>query len=86
MTVFIAVAGWAGAILVLVAYVLLSARRIDGHSLTYHVMNLVGAAGIAANSGWNGAIPSAVLNVIWIGIAIYALSRHANAEPEGGAH
>ena len=86
MTLFIAVAGWAGAILVLVAYVLLSMRRIDGHSTTYHVMNLVGAAGIAANSGWNGAIPSAVLNVIWILIAVYALSRHPSTEPEGGAH
>ena len=86
MTVLIAVAGWTGAVLVLVAYVLLSMRRIDGHSTTYHVMNLLGAFGIAANSGWNGAIPSTVVNVIWIGIAIYALSRHPNTEPEGGAH
>jgi hypothetical protein len=86
MTVFVAIAGWAGAVLVLVAYVLLSMRKIDGHSTTYHVMNLLGAAGVATNSGWNGAVPSAVINVIWIGIAIYALSRPANAEPEGGAH
>ena len=86
MTLLVAVAGWAGAVLVLVAYVLLSMRRIDGHSTTYHVMNLLGALGIAANSGWNGAVPSAVLNVIWIGIAVYALSRHPDTEPEGGAH
>ncbi|HTW34010.1 MAG TPA: hypothetical protein VMD53_05270 [Rhizomicrobium sp.] len=86
MTVFVTVAGWAGAVLVLVAYVLLSMRRIDGHSTTYHVMNLLGAVGIAANSGWNGAIPSAVLNVIWIGIAIYALGRPAIAEPDVGGH
>ena len=86
MSLFVAVAGWAGAVLVLVAYVLLSMRRIDGHSTTYHVMNLLGALGIAANSGWNGAIPSAVLNVIWIGIAIYALSRPAINEPDVGGH
>ena len=86
MTLLVAVAGWAGAVLVLIAYVLLSMRRIDGHSTTYHVMNLLGALGIAANSGWNGAVPSAVLNVIWIGIAVYALSRHPDTEPEGGAH
>ena len=86
MTVLIALAGWAGAILVLVAYVLLSMRRIDGHSTTYHVMNFLGAVGVATNSGWNGAIPSAVINVIWIGIAIYALTRPAITEPEEGAH
>lgn len=86
MTLLVAVAGWAGAIVILASYVLLSMRRLNGHSVTYHVMNLLGAIGIALNSGWNGAIPSAALNVIWAGIAIYALSRHANAEPEGGAH
>jgi hypothetical protein len=86
MTLFVAIAGWIGAILVLVAYVLLSMRRIDGHSTTYHVMNLLGAAGIAVNSGWNRAVPSAVLNVIWIGIAVYALSRHAITEPDVGGH
>jgi hypothetical protein len=86
MTLFVAIAGWAGAILVLVAYVLLSTRRIDGHSTTYHVMNLLGAVGIATNSGWNGAIPSTAVNVIWMGIAIYALTRHPDTEPEGGAH
>jgi len=38
------------------------------------------------NSGWNGALPSAALNVIWIGIGTYALfqrrSRHGRGELE----
>lgn len=86
MSLFVAMLGWAGAILVLASYVLLSTRRIDGHSLTYHVINLLGAIGVGANSAWNGAIPSTAVNVIWMGIAIYALVRHANTEPESGAH
>ena len=73
MSLFVAVVGWASAVLVLASYVLLSAGRLDGRSATYHVMNLVGAAGIATNSGWNGAVPSAVLNLVWMGIAIGAL-------------
>jgi formate hydrogenlyase subunit 3/multisubunit Na+/H+ antiporter MnhD subunit len=76
MTLFVAVVGWAGAIVILASYVLLSARRLNGHSATYHVMNLLGAVGIAVNSGWNGALPSAVLNVIWAAIAIYAMVGH----------
>lgn len=68
-------AGWAGAILILASYVLLSAGRMEGRAPGYQLMNLLGAAGIAANSGYNGAVPSAVLNVIWMGIAVLALVR-----------
>ena len=86
MSLVVAIIGWTGAVLVLGAYVLLSARRIDGHSTTYHVMNLLGAVCVAINSGWNGAVPSAVINVIWIGIAVYALSRPAITEPDPSGH
>jgi hypothetical protein len=27
------------------------------------------------NSGWNGAYPSAALNVVWMGIGTYAVLR-----------
>jgi hypothetical protein len=46
---------------------------LRAESLTYHLMNMLGAAGFVVNSGWNGALPSAALNVIWIGIGVYAL-------------
>ena len=39
-------------------------------------MNILGAAGFVINSGWNGALPSAAMNVIWIGIGIYAVRQH----------
>jgi len=80
MSLFVAIVGWFGAITVLGSYVLLSTRRLDGNSVTYHVMNLLGAIGVGANSAWNGAVPSTAVNVIWMGIAIYALSRHRAME------
>ena len=40
----------------------------------YQAMNVVGAAGFVINSGWNGAIPSAALNVVWAGIGLAALA------------
>ena len=86
MSLFVAVVGWSGAIIVLASYVLLSTRRLDGNSITYHVMNLLGAIGVGVNSAWNGAVPSTAVNAIWMGIAIYALTRHRNIEPESGAH
>ena len=65
--------GWAGGLLILAAYILLSTGRLDGRSRTYQWMNVAGAAGFVVNSGWNGALPSAVLNIVWMGIGFLTL-------------
>jgi hypothetical protein len=75
--------GWAGAVAVLLAYGLVSAERVTSRSLSYQLLNIGGAVGLVINGGWNGAIPSAAVNLIWIGIGVYALatrrsSLHAN--------
>lgn len=69
----IEVIGWIGAALILAAYLLLSTGRLTGRSRRYQWMNVVGAAFFVINSGWNGAMPSAVLNVIWMGIGFATL-------------
>ena len=69
------IVGWAGASLILLAYLLLSAGKLTGHSIVYQAMNVVGAAGFIVNGWWHGAIPSAVLNVIWMLIGTIALWR-----------
>ena len=69
------VVGWGGALLILLAYLLLSAGRLTGQSLVYQGMNVVGAAGFIVNGWWHGALPSAVLNVIWILIGAIAFWR-----------
>ena len=69
------VAGWAGATLILLAYLLLSAGRLTGQSLMYQGMNVVGAAGFVINGWWHGAIPSAALNVLWLLIGAIASWR-----------
>lgn len=67
------VIGWLGAGSLLLAYVLLSMKRLDGQSTTYQVLNLGGAIGLILNSGYYGAYPSALLNVIWAGIGVATL-------------
>ena len=69
------VAGWAGAVLILLAYLLLSAGRLTGQSLAYQAMNVVGAAGFVVNGWWHGALPSATLNVLWLMIGLFAAIR-----------
>jgi len=68
-------AGWSGAALILLAYLLLSIGRLTGQSVVYQAMNVVGAAGFAVNGWWHGALPSASLNVLWLLIGAWALWR-----------
>ena len=75
LQIAIEVAGWAGAVLILLAYLLLSAGRLTGQSLAYQGMNVVGAAGFVINGWWHGAIPSAALNVLWLLIGAIASWR-----------
>jgi hypothetical protein len=70
-------AGWAGALMILLGYLLISAGKLAGRSLAYQAMNIVGAAGFVINGWWHGAIPSTVLNVIWMGIGVVALWKIA---------
>jgi hypothetical protein len=65
--------GWAAAATILAAYVLLSMGRLEARGYLYQWMNVVGAGGFIVNSGYNGAIPSAVLNVIWAGMGLFTL-------------
>jgi hypothetical protein len=69
------VVGWGGAVLILLAYLLLSAGRLTGQSLLYQGMNVVGAAGFVVNGWWHGALPSAALNVLWLLIGAVASWR-----------
>lgn len=85
MHVFVETVGWLGAALILLAYGLLSSGRLDGRSHLYQWMNVAGSVGFIINSGYNGAIPSVALNVVWMIIGLVALFRYrARATAAGG--
>jgi hypothetical protein len=66
------IAGWGGALLILLAYLLLSSGRLTGQSLAYQAMNVVGASGFVVNGWWHRALPSATLNILWLMIGLFA--------------
>jgi hypothetical protein len=74
---FIEVSGWTAALLILGSYSLLSFGKIQARSPVYQWMNIAGALGFIINCTWNGAWPSVALNVVWLGIAFYALRRNS---------
>lgn len=77
MALFVEIVGWAGAVLVLGAYLGVSSGRLSGGSPVFQGMNAVGAAFFVLNTWWHGAIPSMVLNIIWSGVGFAALTRIA---------
>jgi hypothetical protein len=65
--------GWLAAALILASYVLLSLGKLEPRGAVYQWMNVIGAAGFVLNSGYNGAMPSAGLNVIWAAMGLFTL-------------
>lgn len=60
--------GWIAAAMMLSAYVLLTTGRLSSNSTLYQWLNVLSGAGFIINSGWNGAYPSAFINVMWMAI------------------
>ncbi len=75
MSLAIEIAGWIAALLILLAYGLLSSGRMTSNSVIFQWMNIVGAAGFIINGVWNQAYPSAALNIAWMGIGFATLWR-----------
>lgn len=74
-TLAVEAAGWAGAVMVLIGFALVSTGRADPRGALFQWLNLLGAAGFVINSGWHGATPSFVLNIVWCAIAAVSLWR-----------
>lgn len=65
--------GWIGALLILTAYALISFRKVEGNSLEYQSLNILGSILLAVNTLYYGAIPSSLVNIIWAIIAVFAI-------------
>lgn len=79
-TILIDILGWLGVVLFLVAYALVSTKKLEGDSVIYQTMNILGGVFLVTNSFYYRAMPSVGVNVAWIGIAIFALARKQLAE------
>ena len=76
--------GWAAAAMMLSAYVLLTLGKVSSRSKAYHWLYILSGAGFIINSGWNGAYPSAFINVVWMFIGLYGLLGRSATRTVGG--
>ncbi|NQW28316.1 MAG: hypothetical protein HQ474_10430 [Flammeovirgaceae bacterium] len=67
--------GWLGSIEVVLAYALISAKKMSPNSKIYQWLNISGALFLIANTLFYGAFPSATVNVIWVVIGWVALVK-----------
>lgn len=73
--IYFEIVGWLGMILILLAYWLVSIRKISPTSTTYQFLNLLGAGFVIVNVAFHGALPSVALNSIWFLIALFGLAK-----------
>lgn len=66
--------GWVGAAALLAAYAMISSRKLEGDSIAYQLLNIIGSLLLAANTIFYGAYPSSVVNALWIGIAAFSMA------------
>lgn len=74
----VTLAGWTGALSTVFAYGMVTAKRITPDSLLFQGLNIIGAGLLAVSASTYGAWPSAVVNVIWVAIGIWALATLLN--------
>ncbi len=63
--------GWASAVAVLAGYAMVIRTPEAVTGAPYLALNLAGSAGLAVSGAAHAAWPSAVLNVLWLGLALH---------------
>lgn len=73
ISVAVSLAGWVGALVTIGAYGMVTSGRVAPGSLMFQGLNVFGASALALSASVNGAWPSAVTNLIWVGIGVHAV-------------
>ena len=71
--------GTTGVVLVLVAYLLLQTEKLASNSLSYSVVNLLGALLITVSLLYDFNFSAFIIEIFWIGISIYGIVRSNTA-------
>ena len=73
--IFVETIGWIASILIVGAFAMNSFGKTDSTSKIYQLANLTGGIFFIINTVYHKAYPSAVVNVVWVIIAISALIK-----------
>jgi hypothetical protein len=65
--------GWVGAFLFILAYFLLSIKKLKPDRLPYQALNICGGICLVVNSFHMHDYPSVLANAIWAAIGVFAI-------------
>jgi hypothetical protein len=75
------ISGWLGMFLIILDYFLLSLKKLKFNSLPYNFLNLFGGVGMLINAFYSRLWPVFVLNIFWIGIAVFSIYKIITIKP-----
>jgi hypothetical protein len=67
--------GWTGSILYLLAYALVSAKKVEGDSLLYQGMNIFAGILLVIYTLFLEAYATTGLNAVWVAIGLITIGR-----------
>jgi hypothetical protein len=75
MGILIEVLGWIASVLIVGSYALNITGKLSASSKIYVLANIIGGIFFVVNTYYHHAYPSMFVNVIWVIIAIYMISK-----------
>lgn len=84
MELLIEILGWIASLLIVGAYFLNIRGKLSAQSALYIWSNLVGGLFFIVNTIYHGAYPSAMVNVVWVIIAVVSLLALGKKEKASG--
>jgi hypothetical protein len=73
--IFVEIVGWVGSVLIVGAFALNALNKVSSTSIKYQLANLFGGLCFIINTLEHKAYPSAFVNVVWVVIAVIAISK-----------
>lgn len=71
----VAIVGWLGVVFYIMAYLLLSIGKLTSKNPLFHLLNILGATGLITDSAYHKDSPNLVVNVVWLLIGLFAISK-----------
>ena len=75
LELLIEILGWIASVLIVGSYALNITGKLSASSKTYVLANIIGGVFFVVNTYYHQAYPSMFVNVIWVIIAIYMISK-----------
>lgn len=75
MELIVDILGYIGMVVLLASFGLISMNKITANHASYQWMNLIGSIFLMINTYYYGALPSALLNLVWLFIALVYLIK-----------